>query len=383
MCGLIAATGKIETRYVIALGCLSEKRGSDSAGVAWQVGDKLRVAKVAQNPLVAYPVTLAPAIRHASKYGGPLIGHTRAATTGEVSNKNAHPFLKKESKIAWAHNGIISNYQQFGSYDVDSEALIVGIEKKDFKEFFGPVALVWIENGKLHAFRKGNPLYRGVRRAAVYLASEQNMLAEIGCKRIKELSEGHLYIWEGGKIESSKSIPYNKSYVSRTTYPYTEWAGTEYDNDWRDQWDEKTKTWKNAKGETSSYHGSAYQGCGGGRPRTAGFRFRRELPAKTDEQVIGDAPLVPLIAATGGDITQESGTHTREPEILDSLPIRNGGRLEPDTLAEADAEAGTLADEMAELEKLCTECQANPKAFGRDYCEACNIRYLSNMGLCD
>src|SRR4029077_3078777 len=116
MCGLLGATGKIESRYMIALGCLSERRGDESAGVGWSVEGRIRIAKIAQNPLVAFPVTLAPAIRHATKYGGVLIGHTRQATTGAVTDANAHPFFDKESNITWAHNGIISNYQTFGTY---------------------------------------------------------------------------------------------------------------------------------------------------------------------------------------------------------------------------------------------------------------------------
>lgn len=220
MCGLIAVSGKIESRYTIALGCLSEKRGDDSAGVGWSVGEAIRVAKIAQNPLVAFPVTLAPAIRHASKYGGALIGHTRQATTGAVTDKNAHPFYDKDSNIAWAHNGVISNYLTFGSYDVDSQCLIDGIKKKDFKGYSGPVALVWIEQGKLHAFRKGNPIYRGIRNRAVYLASEEDMLAQIGCKRIKELAEGQLYVWVDMHLETTRRIPSNTSYTSYRRTPY-------------------------------------------------------------------------------------------------------------------------------------------------------------------
>lgn len=206
MCGLIAGTGHIEPRRLVALGCLSESRGHDSAGVGWQAGDRLRTVKYAQNPLVAFPVGLSPAIRHAARYGAPIIGHTRQATQGAVTARNAHPFLDTESRIAWAHNGVILNDKHFGKFEVDSESLIFGIKKKDFSEFEGMFALVWIEDGKLHALRHRNPLYRGLKKGGVYLASESDFLKEIGCHKIKELSPRFEYVWENDRLISTKAI---------------------------------------------------------------------------------------------------------------------------------------------------------------------------------
>lgn len=253
MCGLIGGSGKIESRYLVALGCLSESRGRDSAGIAWEMAGTMNTCKIAQNPLVAFPVVLSAGIRAAAKSGNPLIGHTRQATTGAVTSKNAHPFYDPESKIAWAHNGMIFNHATFGTFEVDSECLIAGIKKQDFTAFNGPIALLWLEGGKLHAFRKGNPLYRGIKRKAVYLASEKGMLEEIDCQKIKELSEGHIYVWNGMNIESSKSVPCNKTYYKRSTAitPAIACGEDDYAKRWLNhgRWDQGAQKWIHAEEE--------------------------------------------------------------------------------------------------------------------------------------
>jgi hypothetical protein len=195
---------------MVALGCLSEGRGSDSAGVGWLRRDAVpHFLKIAQNPLVAYPVTLRGAIRSAARHGSPLIGHTRQATTGAVTSENAHPFLS--DGILYAHNGIIWNHEDFGVFEVDSQALIVGIKARDFSKYEGPIALVWIESGKLHAMRKGNPLYRGKRKKGVYLASDDDYLEAIGCTHIRELAEGFIYTWKDATLEQTKTVAVNRS----------------------------------------------------------------------------------------------------------------------------------------------------------------------------
>lgn len=383
---------------MIALGCLSEKRGGDSAGVGWCVGGRVRIAKIAQNPLVAFPVTLAPAIRHATKYAGPLIGHTRQATTGAVSTPNAHPFYDKESEIAWAHNGIITNYRTFGEFNVDSESLIIGIKKRDFKDYMGPVALLWIENGKLHAFRKGNPLYRGVRKEAVYLASEQNMLAEIGCRKIKELSEGHLYVWDEMTLESSKTIPCNKSY--RSTYGYPMYDGDEEWKGWRSggKWDTEKKCWVYEGENSFTQRQSTIHGCSSGgdrRGRAAGFRpFKRD---KVDENVHGDTPIVPAIVnETKGDtgpVAKTDEVHEGEDrskdtaQVLDALTVRDTRSLGEryadhmrQQILEGSTEEKSLIEEINEQDKLCVECSEHPKIENRDYCESCYVSFINHVG---
>jgi hypothetical protein len=114
--------------------------------------------------------------------------------------------------IAFAHNGIILNDETFGKYAVDSMSLIHGIKDKDFSKYEGGIGLVWIEGGKLHAYRCGNPLYRGRHGAAVYLASDDAYLEAIGCNHIKELAEGMIYTFNSPTDITTRRVAKNKAY---------------------------------------------------------------------------------------------------------------------------------------------------------------------------
>lgn len=205
MCGLIAASGPtINPRIVQALGCFSSDRGRDSAGIGWQEGGMIKNHKMTGDPICLFAIQLADSIIQASQ-AGILIGHTRAATHGSVTNKNAHPFMV--DGILFAHNGVISNYRTFGEYEVDSQCLIHGIKKLDFSEFMGSIGLVWIKNNSLFAFRQGNPLYRGMKDGTMYLASDDDYLKNVGCERIRQLAEGRVYEIKDARIKESRKVP--------------------------------------------------------------------------------------------------------------------------------------------------------------------------------
>lgn len=102
MCGIVGYTGFQNARNIVIDGLKTlEYRGYDSAGVAL-VGEKLDVFKSLGR--VSALEEVLPDVR--SHTG---IGHTRWATHGKPSAKNAHPHLSFDKSIAVVHNGVIEN----------------------------------------------------------------------------------------------------------------------------------------------------------------------------------------------------------------------------------------------------------------------------------
>ena len=107
MCGIVGYIGPREAQDVLLSGLEKlEYRGYDSAGIAVLNDNKIKVEKK-QGELQ----NLSEVLKVCPLKGHLGIGHTRWATHGQPSDRNAHPHLGPEGKIAVVHNGIIENYQ--------------------------------------------------------------------------------------------------------------------------------------------------------------------------------------------------------------------------------------------------------------------------------
>jgi glucosamine--fructose-6-phosphate aminotransferase (isomerizing) len=194
MCGIVGVAAQRNVIPLLINGLQRlEYRGYDSAGVAVQSDQALlervrKVGKVAE---------LMRALDDSPVSGQTGIAHTRWATHGEPSEKNAHPHVCHE-RVAVVHNGIIENHdalraqQQQAGYrftsQTDTEVIVHQIDHyldqgKDLlaavrltvADLDGAFALGVInkeEPGRLIAARRGSPLVVGVADNEMLIASD-------------------------------------------------------------------------------------------------------------------------------------------------------------------------------------------------------------------
>ena len=196
MCGIVAYIGHKPAQPILVEGLKRlEYRGYDSAGLA-VINSRLQVARTVGRVRV-----LEEMLKAASGFEGTIgIAHTRWATHGEPSERNAHPHRDDAANghgIALIHNGIIENYSVLRKYladrghtfgsETDTEVLahLIGeLYRGDLeaavqaalREVTGAYAIAVIcreEPEVLVVARKGSPLWVGVGRDEYIVASDQ------------------------------------------------------------------------------------------------------------------------------------------------------------------------------------------------------------------
>ena len=201
MCGIVGYIGPREAYPVVLKGLRRlEYRGYDSTGVALINHGKLNVYK--KKGKVA---ELEESILGANLHAHIGIGHTRWATHGEPSDRNAHPHVSNSGQFAMLHNGIIENYVPIKNdllkkgytfkSDTDTEVLLNFIEdiKKNndctleealriaLKRIVGAYCILLIDEkdpDTIIAARKGSPLVIGIGKGEHFLASDASPIIE-------------------------------------------------------------------------------------------------------------------------------------------------------------------------------------------------------------
>src|SRR5262245_64106652 len=219
MCGIvgIAGTRNVAPLIIDALKRL-EYRGYDSAGVA-----TLNHGQIDRRRASGKLDGLAQALVQNPLDGFTGIGHTRWATHGAPTERNAHPHAS--SRVALVHNGIIENFRelrdelreaghQFES-ETDTEVAVhlvthyldqgmspVEAATTAVKRLTGAFALVMIfnkEESLLVAARRGSPLAVGYGEKESYLGSDAFSLAPF-THRVTYLEDGDIAVANGAAI---------------------------------------------------------------------------------------------------------------------------------------------------------------------------------------
>lgn len=219
MCGIVGYTGGQEAFPILIKGLKRlEYRGYDSAGVALQHASGDIVVCKTKGKVI----NLESCAQGKDLSGSLGIAHTRWATHGEPSERNAHPHYSESGEIALVHNGIIENYRELKralsaegytfQSDTDTEVLVQLIEytkkkynlslfravQKALGNVIGAYAIAVIDKNEPHclvATRKSSPLAIGVGddNKEFFLASDPTPMIEY--------TRDIIFVEDGGIVE--------------------------------------------------------------------------------------------------------------------------------------------------------------------------------------
>ncbi len=232
MCGIVGYVGPRKAVPVLMDGLKRlEYRGYDSAGIAVIVDGGLIVKKAAGR-IAALEAQLGKEVLAATTG----IAHTRWATHGAPTSKNAHPHTDCAGNIAVAHNGIIENHtalrrmlvskgHRFVS-DTDTEVLAHLIEQfyqgsleqavaaalQEVEGAYGIAVLSAKEPDTIVAARSGSPLLIGIGSGENFIASDPSAVLAY-TRSVVYLDEGNLAVITpaGYQVKDRHAVPLSKA----------------------------------------------------------------------------------------------------------------------------------------------------------------------------
>jgi glutamine---fructose-6-phosphate transaminase (isomerizing) len=206
MCGIVCAVSNKDITHLLLEGLKKlEYRGYDSSGIV-VISDNNNLLRQRS---VGKVLNLEKKLKNTNIIGKIGLAHTRWATHGQPSNKNAHPHISKNS-ISVVHNGIIENYNdlkklqkklgyKFSSetdsevighsinYHLESSDSLIEAVQKTLRTLKGSYGLGIISSQNpdtLIAARMGSPLLIGIGENENYIASDQLALLSVTNKFI-------------------------------------------------------------------------------------------------------------------------------------------------------------------------------------------------------
>jgi glutamine---fructose-6-phosphate transaminase (isomerizing) len=231
MCGIVGFIGRKPAQPILIEGLKRlEYRGYDSAGIATIENGDLAVTR-ATGRISALEAKLNDQVGTATVG----IAHTRWATHGAPTEKNAHPHLSRNGRIALVHNGIIENYRSLRTFleqqgiqcvsDTDTEVLVqlighfysgnleqaVRDALHDVQGTYGIAVICSDEPNRIVAARKGSPLIIGIGDGEYVIASDAAAIIE-HTTQVVYLSDGEMAVvsTEGFRTTTLDAIPVTK-----------------------------------------------------------------------------------------------------------------------------------------------------------------------------
>ncbi len=210
MCGIVGAVAQRNVVPILLEGLKRlEYRGYDSAGLAVIAGGTVKRVRS-----VGRVASLAADARHQQVRGNVGIAHTRWATHGAPTERNAHPHISKDG-LSVVHNGIIENHEalraelQAAGYEFtsDTDTEVIGhlvhqhwvghrdlgrAVREAIQRLQGAYAICCIlpaEPERLVCARRGSPLLLGVGIEEHFVASDASALLPV-TQRMVYLEEG-------------------------------------------------------------------------------------------------------------------------------------------------------------------------------------------------
>jgi glucosamine--fructose-6-phosphate aminotransferase (isomerizing) len=254
MCGIVGFTGNKSAITPVIDGLRRlEYRGYDSAGIAipTEFGKPLYVRKRSGKLK-----NLEEALEKTPKTNSG-IGHTRWATHGGPTDKNAHPHLDNEGNLALIHNGIIENYEQLrvelekrghvfkSETDTESVVHLLSEARKEnngnlaaamrqvCKQLRGSFTLLAIHSDDpthIVGARRNSPLVVGIGNGENFLASDAaafithtKRALELGQDQVVEITPETVTVTDlDGKVVNGKEfeISWDASAAERGGYPH-------------------------------------------------------------------------------------------------------------------------------------------------------------------
>lgn len=251
-CGIIAFVGKDSAiNYLLDGITILQNRGYDSAGVTTITHEgELVTTKFASHGTTSNAIEKLR--KNATAHSGHNIGiaHTRWATHGGKTDKNAHPHMDRKNRVALVHNGVIQNATELRNElvkngisfrsETDTEVIVqligayldaghdfIEAIKKTTSRLEGTWGVCILHKDKpdlIVAARNGSPLLIGVGKEQMFIASEASAFSQ-HTKEFVSLENGEIAIIKMGMtMDVSRIERAEVENVNMTPDPWAHWT---------------------------------------------------------------------------------------------------------------------------------------------------------------